>query len=173
MASTVQTALRKLLPSKLPPSLSPHPGSLYEVLSRYPQDGVGQRVYQTRWGAKGIEGSYWEVTRTKLKAEGQHGKAWGVLVWKGEHQLHQTTFRKKNTFLHDFIHRQACRRGRRTNPWRTQVQMGCRRVPNEAGFQAPTPVYIMILHRSSFCTHSMSPNHHALARFSKHPYDSV
>ncbi|KAL1946595.1 hypothetical protein VTO73DRAFT_14699 [Trametes versicolor] len=84
MASTVQTALRKLLPSKLPPSLSPHPGSLYEVLSRYPQDGVGQRVYQTRWGAKGIEGSYWEVTRTKLKAEGQHGKAWGVLVWKGK-----------------------------------------------------------------------------------------
>ncbi|KAI0637931.1 hypothetical protein C8Q77DRAFT_398607 [Trametes polyzona] len=84
MAATVQAALRKLLPSQLPPSLSSLPGNLYEVLSRYPQDGVGQKVYQTRWGAKGIEGSYWEVTRTKLKCEGQHGKAWGVLVWKGK-----------------------------------------------------------------------------------------
>ncbi|KAI0676994.1 hypothetical protein C8Q78DRAFT_1073741 [Trametes maxima] len=84
MASTVQAALRKLLPSQLPPSLSSLPGNLYEVLSRYPQDGIGQRVYQTRWGSKGIEGSYWEVTRTQLKCEGKHGKAWGVLVWKGK-----------------------------------------------------------------------------------------
>ena len=84
MASAVQTALRKLLPSQLPPSLSPLPGNLYEVLSRFPQDGVGQKVYQTRWGSKGIAGSYWEITRTRLKCEGKHGKAWGVLVWKGE-----------------------------------------------------------------------------------------
>ncbi|KAI0356509.1 hypothetical protein OH77DRAFT_1452340 [Trametes cingulata] len=82
--ASVQAALRKLLPSQLPPSLSSLPGNLYEVLSRYPQDGVGQRVHQTRWGSKGIAGSYWEVTRTKLKCEGQHGKAWGVLVWKGK-----------------------------------------------------------------------------------------
>lgn len=86
MATSLQSALRKLLPSQLPPSLSPLPGNLYEVLARFPRDGVGQRVYQTRWGAKGIEGSYWEVTRTSLKCEGQHGKAWGVLVWKGEHK---------------------------------------------------------------------------------------
>ncbi|GBE79358.1 hypothetical protein BKA93DRAFT_744805 [Sparassis latifolia] len=84
MASSVGSALRKLLPAKLPPSLSSQPGNLYEVLSRYPQDGVGQRVYQTRWSAKGIEGCYWEVTRTKLKLEGTHGKAWGVLVWRGQ-----------------------------------------------------------------------------------------
>ncbi|KAI0824659.1 hypothetical protein BC628DRAFT_1518163 [Trametes gibbosa] len=84
MASPLQVALRKLIPSQPPPSLSTIPGNLYQLLSRYPQDGVGQRVYQTRWGAKGIEGSYWEVTRTKLKSEGRHGKAWGVLVWKGK-----------------------------------------------------------------------------------------
>ncbi|KAI0796515.1 hypothetical protein C8Q75DRAFT_710148 [Abortiporus biennis] len=84
MANAVTSALQKLLPSKLPPSLSSRPGNLYQVLSRYTQDGVGQRMHQTRWGMKGIEGCYWEVTRTKLKLEGQHGKAWGKLVWKGK-----------------------------------------------------------------------------------------
>ncbi|KAI0771983.1 hypothetical protein BD413DRAFT_547459 [Trametes elegans] len=84
MASPIHTALRKLLPSKVPPSLSSAPGTLYQVLSRYPQDGVGLKVHQTRWGAKGAQGSYWEVTRTKLKCEGEHGKAWGILVWKGK-----------------------------------------------------------------------------------------
>ena len=84
MASTgVASALKKLLPSNLPPSLSSRPGNLYQVLSRYPRDGVGQRVYQTRWGMKGIEDCYWEVTRTKLKLEGTHGKAWGRLIWRG------------------------------------------------------------------------------------------
>ncbi|EMD40445.1 hypothetical protein CERSUDRAFT_80116 [Gelatoporia subvermispora B] len=84
MSSAVASALRKLLPRQLPPSLSSRPGNLYEVLARYPNDGIGRRVYQTRWGAKGIEGCYWEVTRTKLKLEGKHGKAWGVLTWKGK-----------------------------------------------------------------------------------------
>ena len=32
---------------------------------------------------KGISDSYWLVTRAQLKCEGQHGKAWGKLVWKG------------------------------------------------------------------------------------------
>ncbi|PCH41323.1 hypothetical protein WOLCODRAFT_69488 [Wolfiporia cocos MD-104 SS10] len=80
----VAAAIRKLLPKQVPPSLSSQPGNLYQVLARYPQDGVGQRVYQTVWGVKGIEGSYWEVTRTKLKLEGNHGKAWGKLYWKGK-----------------------------------------------------------------------------------------
>ncbi|EJF62859.1 hypothetical protein DICSQDRAFT_83538 [Dichomitus squalens LYAD-421 SS1] len=86
MATPVQVALRKLLPlpSQLPPSLSPRPGNLYEVLARFPKDGVGQKVHQTRWSAKGIAGSYWEITRTSLKCEGKHGKAWGHLVWKGK-----------------------------------------------------------------------------------------
>lgn len=95
--------------------------------------------------------------------------------WSGKVSTNSTKLRPggEGTFLHDFIHRQACRRAGRTDPRGTQVQMGCRRVTNEARFQASTPVYIMILHRSSFCTHSMSPNHHALARFSNHPYDLV
>ncbi|KZT72708.1 hypothetical protein DAEQUDRAFT_722871 [Daedalea quercina L-15889] len=82
--SGVAVAIRRLLPKKLPPSLSRSPGNLYEVLSRYPQDGVGQRVHQTRWTAKGLSDCYWEVTRTKLKLEATHGKAWGVLTWRGK-----------------------------------------------------------------------------------------
>ncbi|EIN10466.1 hypothetical protein PUNSTDRAFT_65413 [Punctularia strigosozonata HHB-11173 SS5] len=77
-------ALQKLLPQKLPPSLSTRPGNLYEVISRYPSDGVGKIVHQTRWGTKGIEDSYWQITRSRTKLQGKHGKAWGVLFWKGK-----------------------------------------------------------------------------------------
>lgn len=83
-ATKVASALKQLLPAELPPSLQSRSGSLYSVLARYPKDGVGQRVHQTRWSMKGISDSYWLVTRTKLKLEGQHGKAWGKLVWKGK-----------------------------------------------------------------------------------------
>ncbi|KAF9782604.1 hypothetical protein BJ322DRAFT_1009126 [Thelephora terrestris] len=80
----VAKAIQHFLPSKLPPTLSDSPSSLYQVLSRFPGDGAGQKVYQTRWGTKGFPDCYWEVTRTKLKLEGKHGKAWGHLVWKGK-----------------------------------------------------------------------------------------
>lgn len=76
-------ALQRLLPAKLPPSLSTKPGNLYQVLSRYPENGAGKAVHQTRWGRKAIEGSYWKVTRCQTKLQGTHGKAWGHLYWKG------------------------------------------------------------------------------------------
>lgn len=80
----VAGALRKLLPKDLPASLdTSRPGNLYQVLSRHPDGGVGRWVTQCRWGPKGIEGSYWLVTRAKFKLEGKHGKAWGKLFWKG------------------------------------------------------------------------------------------
>ena len=87
MAANMTSALKSLLPKQPPPSLYSRPGSLYEVLARYPKDGVGQHVHQTRWGYKNIVGSYWVVTRSKLKQEGLHGKAWGQLYWKGECSL--------------------------------------------------------------------------------------
>lgn len=59
-------------------------GNLYQVLSSLPKDGVGARVTQARWEKKGIQDSYWEITRVRLKSEGSHGKAWGKLFWKGE-----------------------------------------------------------------------------------------
>ncbi|KAI0092460.1 hypothetical protein BDY19DRAFT_903277 [Irpex rosettiformis] len=84
MATSVAAALKKLLPKELPPSLSTRSSTLYQVLSRYPNDGVGQRIHQTRWSMKGISDSYWVVTKTRLKLEGKHGKAWGKLTWKGK-----------------------------------------------------------------------------------------
>jgi small subunit ribosomal protein S34 len=77
-------AFQKLLPKNLPPGLSTKPANLYQVLSRYARDGVGQRIHQTRWTSKGISDCYWEVTRTSLKKGATHGKAWGHLVWRGQ-----------------------------------------------------------------------------------------
>ncbi|KZO89777.1 hypothetical protein CALVIDRAFT_491415 [Calocera viscosa TUFC12733] len=58
--------------------------SLYEVLSKLPNDGVGFGLLQTRWRGKQIFDSYWHISRVKLKNEGTKGKAWGRLVWKGK-----------------------------------------------------------------------------------------
>lgn len=77
-------ALRSFLPPKPPPSLDTRAGNLYQVLSRHPNDGVGLKVHQTRWGEKGIARSYWKITRSSLKMEGRHGNAWGKLFWKGK-----------------------------------------------------------------------------------------
>jgi hypothetical protein len=62
----IAAAFQKLLPQKLPPGLSTRPANLYQVLSRYAVDGVGQRVHQTRWTSKGISDCYWMVTRTSM-----------------------------------------------------------------------------------------------------------
>jgi len=82
-------AIQSLLPSTLPPSLRTTPANLYQVLSRAPGGGVGQRVHQIRWAEKGIRNCYWQVTRTRLKLEGNHGKAWGKLYWKGSSYLEE------------------------------------------------------------------------------------
>jgi small subunit ribosomal protein S34 len=82
--ANITAAFQKLLPKKLPPGLSTKPANLYQVLSRYAVDGVGQRIHQTRWTTKGISDCYWIVTRTSLKEGGTHGKAWGHLVWRGQ-----------------------------------------------------------------------------------------
>ena len=75
--------------------------NLYQQLSIMPKDGVGLKVRQRKWVAKGLDvprnkplGSitdknedhlcYWEVTRVRLKDGGNHGKAWGRLFWRGE-----------------------------------------------------------------------------------------
>jgi hypothetical protein len=84
-AERASNALQGLLPSKLPSSLSASKKNLYETLARLPPDAVqGTVVHQTRWGRKGIEGSYWKITRLQTKNMGSNGKAWGVLYWRGE-----------------------------------------------------------------------------------------
>lgn len=87
MAAALPKSLVKLIPPitvDATTTINPHPTTLYRALSRLPRDGIGARLAQCRWDAKGIHGSYWEVTRTKLKLDGTHGKAWGRLVWKGK-----------------------------------------------------------------------------------------
>ncbi|SNX87956.1 uncharacterized protein MEPE_06667 [Melanopsichium pennsylvanicum] len=90
--------------SHLPPSLAraqkPHK-NLYQLLSSLPNDGVGARVRQRRWAAKGLDVPhdkdlkqhlitlhaehkkankehghlcYWEITKVRLKDGGKHGK---------------------------------------------------------------------------------------------------
>lgn len=121
-ASSILTS--HLSKSHLPPTLArkelPHK-NLYQLLSSLPNDGVGTRVRQRRWAAKGLdvpksvdlkshltklhteqggkatkeEGHlcYWEITKVRLKDGGKHGKAWGKFVWRGESPIRQGTKR--------------------------------------------------------------------------------
>ncbi|KAF8511166.1 hypothetical protein JB92DRAFT_2935810 [Gautieria morchelliformis] len=82
MASSLPPAIARLI--KPNPLAQNHSRSLYETLSRMPKDGVGARVTQPRWAAKGIPNCYWEITKVRIKDEGRHGKAWGRLFWKGQ-----------------------------------------------------------------------------------------
>ncbi|EJD00892.1 uncharacterized protein FOMMEDRAFT_110293 [Fomitiporia mediterranea MF3/22] len=77
-------AIANLIPKETVEALSNKPRNLYETLARLPRDGVGARVFQTRWQSKGIEGSFWEISRVKLEHEGTRGRAWGRLVWRGK-----------------------------------------------------------------------------------------
>ncbi|GAA5861070.1 hypothetical protein JCM3774_002182 [Rhodotorula dairenensis] len=80
---------------------APRPVSvpLPRLLSLLPNDGVGARVYASRWAAKGLPvptatatateaaACYWDVKKVKLAVtEAGHvrGKAYGVLNWKGK-----------------------------------------------------------------------------------------
>lgn len=93
LAHVKRSSLTALAPSK----------TLYEHLASLPASGVGMRVRQRRWAAKGLDVAqgqplagptkeqkqqdhlcYWQVTRVRLKLDGTHGKAWGKFVWRGE-----------------------------------------------------------------------------------------
>jgi len=60
------------------------PRSLPATLSRLPNDGVGHAVRRNSWQEKNFNDSWWEITRVKLKCEGQRGHAWGRLWWRGK-----------------------------------------------------------------------------------------
>jgi small subunit ribosomal protein S34 len=121
--TNIVAAFRKLLPKNLPPGLSTTPANLYQVLSRYAADGIGQRVYQTRWTNKGISDCYWTVTRTSLKTGGTHGKAWGRLVWRG--QSIERFFRRAapEVLTMPTGNRQGSKPTRRTHTGRSEVQL--------------------------------------------------
>ncbi|PVF93196.1 hypothetical protein CPB86DRAFT_809085 [Serendipita vermifera] len=93
ISPSIPKAIAKLIPEQATQfdsttTIFPHPTTLFRTLSRLPRDGVGSKLAQRRWDAKGIHGCYWEVTKTRLKLgeDGKmaHGKAWGRLTWKGK-----------------------------------------------------------------------------------------
>ncbi|GAA6029631.1 hypothetical protein JCM8097_000972 [Rhodosporidiobolus ruineniae] len=74
-----------------------HPVQLPRLLSLLPKNGVGARVYESRWEGKKLptpsaatpaDGAcYWDVTKTRITVDSEgkaHGRAWGVLTWKGK-----------------------------------------------------------------------------------------
>lgn len=109
--SSSKHLLSHLQETSLPPiasSIYTRPKNLYQHLSALPFSGVGCKVRQRRWVYKGLdvdpdmplqgplkyqqdprrkeEGHlcYWHVTRVRIKNGGNHGKAWGRFVWRGE-----------------------------------------------------------------------------------------
>ncbi|KAJ7781540.1 hypothetical protein B0H16DRAFT_1359136 [Mycena metata] len=80
--ANITRSLQRLLPSTTPPALKNTPGNLYQVISRTPLV-AGKEVHQVRWSEKHISDSFWRVTRAQFKCNGDHGKAWGQLYWKG------------------------------------------------------------------------------------------
>ncbi|KAJ7122738.1 hypothetical protein C8R44DRAFT_784408 [Mycena epipterygia] len=81
--SSVAKGVQRLLPQTLPSALKPSSGNIFQVLSRTPNI-VGKEVHQVRWSGKHISDSFWRVTRAQFKLNGNHGKAWGQLYWKGK-----------------------------------------------------------------------------------------
>ncbi|KAK9906607.1 hypothetical protein WJX75_004872 [Coccomyxa subellipsoidea] len=53
--------------------------NLYEVASKWQKHGIGQKLQRTTWK----EDSFWTITGMKPSLDGKHGKAFGVLTWRG------------------------------------------------------------------------------------------
>lgn len=72
---------------RLPPPSQPHPAPpppfsppVIQAAAALPNYGIGASFRRTSWPPSGC---HWTVTRVAPAADGVHGKAWGVLVWKG------------------------------------------------------------------------------------------
>ena len=64
------------------------PKSLFELAVLQRECGIGMRFTRKNWRS---DNCYWRLTRVKLKVAPEkfsetspHGKAWGVLTWKGK-----------------------------------------------------------------------------------------
>ncbi|KAG0001189.1 hypothetical protein BGZ80_007982 [Entomortierella chlamydospora] len=66
-------------------SNSTKPRNLYRALKVMDANGVGETVTTTKLIGKGFSDCYYKVTSVKLRGpELNHGKAYGVEVWKGK-----------------------------------------------------------------------------------------
>ena len=73
-----RTAMRKF---PLADSVKAKPGqlSLTEMITRYPNKGVGMKVWRKTWPAN----SYWQVMHAEHRPQ-KNTKLYGVLYWDGE-----------------------------------------------------------------------------------------
>ncbi|CAG8589894.1 uncharacterized protein OCT59_021750 [Rhizophagus irregularis] len=61
------------------------PKNLFELLNVFPNYGVGLKVAPDHWVKKGILESYYEITKVAPKLKDiNHGKVFGIKVWKGK-----------------------------------------------------------------------------------------
>ncbi|KAG0364514.1 hypothetical protein BC939DRAFT_446419 [Gamsiella multidivaricata] len=64
---------------------STQPKTLYRALKVMDASGVGENITTTKLISKGFTDCYYKVTSVKLRGpELDHGKAYGVEVWKGK-----------------------------------------------------------------------------------------
>jgi small subunit ribosomal protein S34 len=70
------------------PTRKAGPRNFFDLATMFPSNGVGLKFARKNWG---IRDCYWRITRVKLKVapdkfddDNVHGKAWGVLTWRGE-----------------------------------------------------------------------------------------
>ncbi|KAF9585670.1 hypothetical protein BGW38_001292 [Lunasporangiospora selenospora] len=64
---------------------STQPKSLFRALKVMDGNGVGETVTTTKVLSKGFADCYYKVTSVKLRGSKlQHGKAYGIEVWKGK-----------------------------------------------------------------------------------------
>ncbi len=59
---------------------SPSLSLVIQAAAALPNYGIGASFRRTSWPPSGC---HWTVTRVAPAADGVHGKAWGVLTWKG------------------------------------------------------------------------------------------
>lgn len=82
--SSVSSAISRLLPQKVPPSISrSNDLTLFQLLARAPTDLKGTVVHQQRWSQKGRTNWFWKITDARFKGEGKHGKVWGIFYLNG------------------------------------------------------------------------------------------
>ncbi|KAI9294415.1 hypothetical protein K502DRAFT_342459 [Neoconidiobolus thromboides FSU 785] len=58
--------------------------NLFELLSVQPNNGVGLRVAAKEWLNKGKDNLYYTITKSQIKKDLKHGKAWGELYVNGK-----------------------------------------------------------------------------------------
>jgi len=53
--------------------------NLFDIIRVLPRQGLGQKVSRKTWE----DNSFWTIERVKISLDGRHGKAHGLLTWRG------------------------------------------------------------------------------------------